>query len=244
MSGMTGKIYGDMSFAKRELGFGKLDANDIEKIHHHFQEIMLPLLGMSSTADIFMRVAKQHNWSGAESSEHIDKNDDVFPDKAERVKQWNHVMERLHEPFEVMTKAMTEGLQHVLYALELEKPSKAEKKKWKTSESKPNGTGQSTDVEADAGIARPGDSKFSQHIRKAVDEFYANRKSTLKAFMGQKDVGDLDELASPLQALLKYHKNIETGAAVTPEQKIAQRQLYMILYVSQSAFPEINWKRS
>ena len=223
-----------MSFAKRELAYGKLDAEDIDKFHKRLQEVLLPLYGMASVADIFSRVAKQRGWTGEGAERGVSPDEDLDPvTKEERIAHWNQVMKGLHEPFELMTSAMVEGLQHVLFVLEFETPPKPKNSK-KQSGTTNGADSAPDDVEEDAGVIKPGDDKFAAHIRKRIDDFYSRRKSTLDAFVGQEQSDEEQgAIATPLQALRVARREAEAGVkGNSATHRRAQRQLYMILYVS------------
>ncbi len=59
---LHGKMYGDLSFAKREIAWGKLRATDIDELFLLFRGIMVPLVGMSTITDIFERIAERRGW--------------------------------------------------------------------------------------------------------------------------------------------------------------------------------------
>ncbi|KAK3045814.1 hypothetical protein LTS18_013579, partial [Coniosporium uncinatum] len=55
---LHGKIHGDMTFAKREIAFGKLGADDISGIFDGLKKILLPIIGLSSVIDIFQKIGQ------------------------------------------------------------------------------------------------------------------------------------------------------------------------------------------
>lgn len=224
---MLGKIYADISFAKRELAIGKLKAEDIDSIHKLFQSILLPIYGMSSIADIFARASDRINASeGEQDKRHVSEA------KAESIHQWNEIMKKLRLPFEVITGAMVEGLQHAAYTLELEKLPKQQEKKNSKNGSATQSDPAFADVEASATAAKPGDAKFSAHLKKRIDDFYASRQSTIKAFLERDNIESHHEgPKSPLEYLKEFHKKEGSERVESPEHNRAHRQLFMILYV-------------
>ena len=228
MGELQGKMYADINFAKRELGYGKLDAHAIEAINNHFRQIMLPLYGMSSVADIFGRVARKHGWVQGSDSERMAadaKEDPNHKMKRAKTRQWNKIMKTLHEPFESMTAAMCEGLQHVSLALELTKPPKPSKKS-KTA-NKAN-----KDLEADAGLIKPGDPKYSAYLKEKIDVLFAQRQATLTSFIKQIGVdGDEDEFTSAAEAITATRRTPMVDGEQPETHKRNQRQLYMVLYM-------------
>ena len=214
MGELQGKMYADISFAKRELAYGKLDAHAIEAINSHFREIMLPLYGMSSITDIFSRVAQKRGWVKGADSQNVAPNSTQASDleaKKASVRQWNKIMKTLHEPFESMTTLMCEGLQHISLALELTKPPKSSK----TTE----------DVEANAGTTRPGDLGFCQQLKEKIDELYEKRQANLDIFLKQLGIDGHGQFAANSTELSTLE------GEKLDDHKRAQRKLYMVLYM-------------
>lgn len=96
LTGLHGKLHGDMPFAKREIAWGKLDAKDLDEIFTLFRAILIPLIGMTTIADIFERIAERRGWvkprkprvrDMTESWEKCSENQ-----KAEEKRVWNEVM--------------------------------------------------------------------------------------------------------------------------------------------------------
>jgi hypothetical protein len=218
ISGLTalhGKLHGDMVFAKREAAWGKLDAKDIEETYTLFRSIIIPLIGMSTIADIFERIAERRGWlkpqnpsarDQAERWEHADEEERVSSQKT-----WNEVMKALHEPFALAVAAMDEGLLHVGLVLELLPRPK---------------TNKGNDEEAKGPDPRPGDPKFADYIDKKMLEFYSKRGDTLRAWARHKglsveqynaEMGDLPDGTTASTSEAKHQRD--------------QQQLYLILFM-------------
>ena len=208
-----GKLHGDLTFAKREIAYGKLDAKDLDDIVHRLRDILLPMLGMSSIVDIFERISKARGWKSAEQSE----------SKEKEMLQWNELMKTLHGPFDIMTKAMCEGLEHSLYELELAKPPKQSRTPQGEKPANPH-----SDVEADGGIVRPGDPTFAAYLAQKIHDFHERRKVTLKMWCAQHNievpVNGFE--GPPVEARASAANGEDT------EQAEIERQLYLILHVS------------
>jgi hypothetical protein len=105
LNAMHGKLHGDMSFAKREVAWGKLDAKDMDEIFALFRGVLIPLIGISTITDIFERIAERRGWIDSPESKH-DKAEAWehcgHEDKEREKKTWNEIMKTLHEPFEVV----------------------------------------------------------------------------------------------------------------------------------------------
>ena len=224
---LFGKMNADLAFAKRELAFGKLNGSDIDELFKLFQGVMLPLNGMSSAADIFERIAKRWGWTEPETATtpkvplEKERSDDA---KAE----WNEIMKTLHEPFEAITEAMHDGLQHALYTLELAKaPKKKNEKNANDKDKLPR------DVEADAGVVKPGDIGYAAYLAKRVDAFHEQREKTLAVFCQQKGFKmDSNPFANLSQRRPSMQLRSESLSEDIETHRRNKRQLYLILYVS------------
>ena len=227
MGELQGKMYADIHFAKRELGYGKFDAHAIDNINNCFRQIMLPMYGMSSIADIFGRAAQKRGWEKEEELQPAEAGAENTGEemKMNKIRQWNEIMKSLHEPFEILTAAMCQGLQHVSLALEFTKPPKPSKG------SKTAGAAKE-DVEAAAGVIEPGDPKYSEHMKEKIDSFYAQRQTTLNSFIKQATIaGDEGDFAAAVEAFAANRNMPVDGDEQSKTRQLFQRQLFMILYM-------------
>ena len=219
---LHGKIAGELVFAKREIAYGKLDGADLKDLFKLTRGVFLPLTGMSSIADIFNRVAENRGWTSTDSMAHsgLEEKKKIEETKKMDIKQWNDFMKSLHGPFEVMTQAMDEGLQHTLYALELAKLPKDTTSKVPVADQTPR------DIEAHGDIIEPGDRRFASYLTRRIENFYDQRKLTLATWCRQKGL-ELDE------NLFKNHKiPADVESTDISQHQRNQRQLYLVLYVS------------
>ena len=206
---LHGKLHGDLIFAKREIAYGKLDASDLDEIFKMYRDIMLPLVGMSSIADIFHRVGENRGWIVEAGHEPNDGSSEDEHDKSARIIEWQKIMKSLHEPFADVTTAMTEGLQHASIALEFEK---APKKK-ATSSVASEAPGENGDIESNAGLIKPGDPNFAGYLSKKIQGFHEKRNQNLGMFCKAKGLDLKDDAMGSLK------------------QQRTQRQLYLVLYM-------------
>ena len=224
---LHGKLNVDLTFAKREIACGKLDASELSELVKLMRQVMLPVIGMSSVADIFDRIAERRGWKTV-AENHFDQ-----PDRSEVVKdneraQWSEIMQNLHQPFDTLTKAMDMGLQHVLLTLELEKRSKKQRYERASQQ-----TGRNPyDLEAKGDAIEPGESGFAQYLSLKVDEFHEQRKLALEVWCRQK--GTELEVVYSFQNQIQGPQYLHSDAPEDHQRE--QRQLYLILYVSLS-FP-------
>lgn len=210
---LHGKLYGDMPFGKREVAWGKLDAKDIGDIFNLFREIMIPLLGMSTITDIFVRIGEKRGWLKSTNSNDRSQQWERLPleSKAEEKRLWNEVMKTLHEPFAIAAAVMDQGLEHAALTLELiPRPKK-----------KADG-----DVEIADEQSKPGDAEFLAYMERTFNDFYKKRGATLKKWAQEKGLS-----AEQFDA----HKPTPVpGAPLTGDEashRRDQQQLYLILFM-------------
>lgn len=217
---LYGKINNDITFAKREMAYGKLDAAEMSELTKLLRQIMLPIIGMSSLADIFDRVAERRGWRVV-TEDHSDQGERSEAVKDAEKAQWSEIMRTLHQPFEILTKAMDAGLQHALSTLELEKHTV---KPWKQWESKGNG-GDIPDLEANGNFAKPGEKGFADFLSLKIDEFHKQRKKGLDAWYRQGD----NELMAVHSRDTQHSDSTTTTTPIDHQRR--QHQLYLILYM-------------
>ena len=218
---LYGKMYTDIAFAKRELAWGKLDASDIDELSTLLRGMITPMMGVSSAADIFQRIADQRGWMQRETAS--------SPENEQGKRQWNEIMRTLHDPFQRVTEAMHDGLQHVLYTLELAKPPRTQK----AGKGGRSHDATSKDVEADGGVMGPGEPGYATYLTKRIDLFYEQRKTTLAIWCQQRGIKvDSNPFEDPSQTTLNISTEKGNGAEDPEQHAKNQRQLYLVLYVS------------
>ena len=223
---LYGKMHADVTFAKRETAWGKLDACDIDELLRLFQDIILPMTGMSSAADIFQRIANQRGWTRKETAS--------TPENEKARIQWNEIMRTLHDPFQTVVETMHDGLQHALYTLELAKPPKKQNATKRSS----GDDAASTDVEAEAEVTKPGDPKYAAYLSKKIDVFMEQRKKTFALLCQQRGLKmDANPFEDQSQTAFRTSTGKEKLIEDPEEHAKNQRQLYLVLYVSEFNFP-------
>ncbi|KAL0941993.1 uncharacterized protein CTRU02_204756 [Colletotrichum truncatum] len=201
ISTLFGKMHGDMVFAKRDIAYGKLDAKDLSEIFNRLRSIMIPLNGISTIVDIFRRAAEKHGWGESDGG-------DSDVEKTLEKKVWNDIMKQLCEPFEILTEAMDQGLDHIGIVLELTpKP-----KKTKTA-----------DVENEAGakaLPKPGEAGFAEVLADRVQDFNDKKGQMLKAWLKERRM-----------ATEKERQELGLKRLETRMKERDQTQLYVMLYM-------------
>jgi hypothetical protein len=142
--------------------------------------------------------------------------------------EWNAIMTTLHVPFEDITEAMHDGLEHALYTLELAKMPKRKDEKNTTNKGASRG-----DVEADAGVFRPGDKGYAVYLDQRVAAFHEQREKTLNMFCRLKG---FKMGPSPFANLSNSQSSMQLGGESlfndSETHMRNKRQLYLILHVS------------
>ncbi|KAH8658195.1 hypothetical protein BX600DRAFT_400895 [Xylariales sp. PMI_506] len=199
---LGGKLHGDLHFAKREIAWGKLRAGDLSDLLLLMRNVYVPLLGISTISDIFQRVAHRRGWdtdAGASAA--------TIEEKNLEKQVWNEVMTQLHEPLEILSQAVDQGLLHAGLSLEII-PNPAGAKK--TIE----------DVESKAGQIVPGEAGFANIVAEKVQRFSSTKDELLKAWTRERGLITNEEI--------QENPNYQDA---TGRRQRDQAQLYVILYM-------------
>lgn len=156
---------------------------------------------MNTIIDILERFSEHRDWHGTDST----------PDEENVEKHvWNKVMKQIQEPFEILSEAVDQGLEHAAMCLELlPRPKKAPNKARKSGSNPPD-----FDLEAGQG-QKPGDSGFAKILNDKVQAFHSRKGELLKKWVQERGI-DLDE---------------ETSEQSHFRSERDQVQLYIILYM-------------
>ncbi|KAK5627874.1 hypothetical protein RRF57_003589 [Xylaria bambusicola] len=210
---LTSKVYVDMPFAKREIAWAKLSSKDLSTILELCRGVVVPVHGIGTVIDIFQRLAEKRGWI-TDSETPLD----VLAEKMDDKRVWNEVMKQLHEPFEKLSTAISEGLQHAGMLLEiLPRPKPPKNNKNNTDGSPALG-----DVESRGGLIQPGDPGFEEVLKKKIQCFRDIRSSILHTWAKEKglltsgsSLERVNSISFPMAA--RHHRD--------------QEQLYVLLYI-------------
>ncbi|KAF2189068.1 hypothetical protein K469DRAFT_737323 [Zopfia rhizophila CBS 207.26] len=117
-----GILHWALLFTKREIAYGKLSLDDLEKIFKNLRPTLTPLADLRALVDIFGRSAGINGWDVDKDSNYPNSESKALHKKA--VNDWNEIMKTVHEPFATIIQAMDQGLEHVLFKLKWAKPLK------------------------------------------------------------------------------------------------------------------------
>lgn len=168
VSAIHAKCATNLTFAKREVAFGKLGPDDLQQTFKLLREMTVPIVGLSSLSDIFERVSQESGWDRSRSfaaATMADAANEAEKTRIESINEWHELIRLLKEPFANLTEVIDEGLQHVAITLELS--------------SKPREAAAQQDEEATGNTPKPGDKGFSDYLDRRAEEFNQSKKLML-----------------------------------------------------------------
>lgn len=159
---------------------------------------------MTTIIDIFKRVSEHRGWDATDGAP-----EEVVAEKQQETHVWNEVMKQMHEPFELLSEAIDQGLEHAGICLELLPRPKRDSAKAKSR----SGPFQ-VDIEA-AAEPKPGNPGFARIIEEKLDAFNSRKGELLKTWARERGIDLAEESA--------------TRPSFPSEQD--QAQLHIILYM-------------
>ena len=200
----------EISFAKKELGFGKLSPEDYSDIFARIAEILLPVIGMSTFLDIMASVRDRKE----RRDKFLGDQETLEAVRLLETEEWLEVMAISQEPIAKAKMAFIQGLTHIGYVLELTPKPKI-----------PKG-----DIEKNASAdPKPGDLGFVEYLEKAVQGYHSHRNSTVRAWCEKKGIDLPSSFWADPEAEHSWKDTQSMTDAVRQTQQ--QQQLYLILYM-------------
>jgi len=209
-SKLFGMLRIEISFAKKEMGFGKLRPEDFSTIWRRLQQVLLPVAGLSTFADILQSV-KQHKAEGENLIEDATTLEAVRRLEAD---EWQEVVAMSREPFRRVKESLAGGIAHVQYVLELVPRPKFAK--------------QDVEKRADAPPA-PGDPNFAEHLRAEIRLFQQHREGTMRRWCERKGIDVPAKFWEDPSAQYSFKDSESLDEIVRSKQN--HQQLYLILYL-------------
>lgn len=207
---LMGKIYGDIKFAKRDIAWGYLSANDYSELFNLIRNFIIPMTGIGTIMDIFQRVGRERGWDGSGEGEGGLFQEFKPYDKEQSQQIWNDIMKQLHEPFEILSDAIIQGINHGGILLRMFPQPKEQKK-----------AGAGDDVEASGGQLRAGQVGFSQVINEKIVAFNNRKSEILRIWAKEKGLSSDGRPEN-------WDKN---STRLFEKRRNDQAQLYVILYL-------------
>ncbi|KIY04117.1 uncharacterized protein Z520_00809 [Fonsecaea multimorphosa CBS 102226] len=212
---LFGQLKLEIGFAKKEIGWGKLQPEDFGHIWGQLQNILLPVAGLSTFVDILQSV-KRHKAAGENLISDLDALEAIKRLEAE---EWQEVVVMSRIPFWKVKTSLMDGLTHVAYVLELTPRPKTPKK----------------DIETAAETSpAPGDPAFAQYLKGQISDFQEHRQETMRKWCEKKGI----EVPSKFWEDASSQYNFEHASSVEEavRQKQNHQQLYLILYLEYLLF--------
>ncbi|KAI8625652.1 hypothetical protein F5Y19DRAFT_262256 [Xylariaceae sp. FL1651] len=210
---LSGKIYVDMPFAKRDIAWAKLTAKDLATVLRLLRSVIIPVHGIGTVIDIFQRLAEKRGWITTSETPL-----EVLAEKNQDKRVWNEVMKELHEPFEQLSVAIDEGLQHAGMLLEILPRPKAQKSKG--SANRPSAD---ADVESKGDLIQPGEPGFAEALKGKIQSFRDTRGAILRTWANEKGLVTDDSSHDKI--------NNNPFPQTETEHRRDQEQLYILLYM-------------
>lgn len=200
----------EISFAKKEIGWGKLAPEDFNHIWTYLQNILLPVAGLSTFVDILQSVKQQKS----EASDLIDDLDIVEAIRRLEAEEWRELLLESRGPFQQAKAALVGGLTHIMYVLELVPRPKIVVQ----------------DVENNAqNVPAPGDLGFAAYLKASMDAFQEHREGTVQRWCEKKGI----DVPARFWEDPSVQYNFQDSAAFQEvvRQKQNHQQLYLVLYL-------------
>ena len=200
------KIREDVMFAKREIAFGHLLETDIHVIHALLRDIMIPITGLSTIADIAER--SHCHFGSVKSGQKRENSSDLEQDG------WAELFQGLSMAFETVVQILDESLLHTLLLLGLA-PSPKKKAPG--------------DVEVGVDVPKPGDLKFGDYLEQRVTDFRKERSTELQRWAQEKGLNSVFKDTMKHTMPPTNHDEILSGSE--EREVVASKRLHVVLYM-------------
>jgi hypothetical protein len=217
------QLHRDMIFAKRETAYGKLVADDLNEIFKLLEAILLPVLGISTISDILERIVAERALFRSSHSTNLGGQSESQPPEEAEKRLWNEIIKAFNEQFTIISEAMDEGFQYILFALEL---TPRRTKVYGTAEHEEIRSHH--DVEAQRGVQNAGDEGFPTYLKEKITNCHVDRSAKLIKLAKQIGVDFLQQIDQG-SGPLPMNKGKSPNEAC---HLWAQQPLYLILFVS------------
>ena len=208
LGGLFAKLRLEIGFAKKEMGYGKLKPEDYSDIISEIQNMLLPIVGMSTFMDIMQTL--KHKRTSHEKT--MQDDEAVRAIQELETEEWDEVISSSRDQYTQLQQYISDGLTHIGLALEvIPRPKKR------------------GDVEGNASHAQPGSPDFAASMRTAMKEFAQQRKTIVHDWCTRKFIELPDNFFEDHTAQVSMKDMNTIKEAV--RHKHNQQQLYLILYM-------------
>lgn len=219
----------ELPYAKREVAYGKPGVGEFGLLSRQLRATMVPIIGLSTVVDLFDRVMEWNNWTKPVEEGGIDLKEDAV--HARMVLDWNTIMASAHDPFAQIIEVMHDGLEHVALRLNLANRKHIKQHRRQIAAAR-------DEEEAVSSRVRPNEDGFAQYLAAKCDSFYNARLITLREWCKQKGVNLPQDFFSHSRA--DQPIQLPENVPETLPRDRAERQLYILLYVSCTAPPFVS----
>jgi hypothetical protein len=204
---LHGKLDSNVTLAKREIAFGKLDARHIDQLWKLMRLVFLPVVGLWSMINILEHQLEEQEPIMMSGTGEGPKQSHSQLDNLQ------FLLKKLHEPFSLTAATVSDAFQHILLTLGLIQPGK-----------KLNSDEESTADQP----AKPGTPGFAEAYKRKVDDFYVSKQKTLEEWCREHAI----ELPSDSSgsSFLRLKEITPMQEEQHPHQR-SQRQLLFILHI-------------
>lgn len=215
LSALHGKLSVDLTFAKREIAFGKLGPDDLQEIFKRLRSMLLPIMGLGSVVEVFERIAEERQWNHPAQGNTLEEIDNAR-DRArfEAVEDYHAIMKTMREPFSEIAQDIDEGFQHVLITLQLIKPPK-----------------QNDDTESKGDRPQPGEEGFTEYLEKKVHVFHSEKHRLLKRWCELRGIKLAPDFFQHPQTADYEAPEWNNSHATQDQRHVYRARLYIVLYI-------------
>ncbi|KAK5047031.1 hypothetical protein LTR84_006973 [Exophiala bonariae] len=200
----------EISFAKKEIGWGKLLPEDFTHIFTHIRQILLPVAGLSTFVDIMQSVKREKS----EAENLINDTNTIEAIRRLEAEEWRELIVESRGPFQEVKAALVGGLTHITYVLELAPRPKVTVKDIENGAQNP---------------PSPGDPAFAAYLKARVDAFREHREGTVQRWCEKKGIDVPAKFWEEPSAHLRFQESVTFQEVV--RQKQNHQQLYLALYL-------------
>jgi hypothetical protein len=221
--GLHSKLQVDLPIAKREVGIGKMGADELKELNRLSRFVMLPILGLGSVSDILKRFATARGWHKI-GQQDVNAEDQAEIDRA--LQEYTTNMRIVEGPINEIVDIISDGIEHVMYQLEFKKKPKVAKTA-------------GSDVENTSDNTAPGNPGFAAYLDEKSNKFYSEKHLTLIEWGKTRGIQFPDDFFEhPDTADFLISDEVKTQGEARRKQN--QRQLYLLLYVSPVHFNTVS----
>jgi hypothetical protein len=219
LAGIHGQLQTNLPFAKQEIGFDKFGPDELKELNRLLRDIMLPIAGFGSMAEILKQIALTFDWTKERVA---NLSDEEKLNREKSIADWNLNMQLVHGPTDTVIQAMDEAIEHIMLTLQLKTLPKPGKTAVETE-----------DIEAGVVSSAPGQPGFAAYLEKKVTDFYKGKHLTLIEWGKVRGIEfPPDFFDHPSDVTLPISNELSSEGQVRRQRN--QRQLYLLLYVSSS----------